>query len=275
MLLDGGHIVGNRTLKSEIKQRFRRFACKYLDLYSDPPVAVADLGHPLGLIKRLGLHCHGIIHVGANVGQEFESYRSAGLQSVLYIEPIPDVYTKLQKRISVDSRHRAINALCTEREGDEVDFHIASNGGQSSSIFQFGFHAERHPDVTYHAKLRLRTTTLDRIIFGTPGIRPELLDCLVLDVQGAEAIILLGGKRTLGLCQFVFAEVNEGGLYEGDVPYEKIIVDLLKEHGFLLKCLDINSDGWGNAFFVNPSVHEIARGAETIAPERLPSQPAG
>jgi len=240
--------LGNQTLRRQIKISLIALARKYLNLYP----LVADLGQPIQLIRRLGLDCRGVIHVGANDGQEMESYLSAGLESVVYIEPIPDVFMELQKRIAGDPRNRAINALCTEREGDEVDFYIASNGGHSSSIFEFGSHAERHPDVTYQSKLRLRTTTLDHIIFNTPGIRPELLDCLVLDVQGAEANVLSGGERTLALCQFVFTEISEGGLYKGDVPFEEIIA-MLKGHGFLLKCLDINRHGWGNAFFVNPS----------------------
>jgi len=242
--------LGYRALKRQIKLNLIAFADKYLNLYTP----VADLGHPIALIRRLGLDCRGVIHVGANTGQEMESYRFAGLQSVVYIEPIPDVFMKLQRRIAGDSRHHAIKALCTEREGDDVDFYIASNDGQSSSIFEFGSHAEQHPDVTYRSKLRLQTTTLDHIIFDTPGIQPELLDCLVLDVQGAEANVLLGGERTLALCQFVFTEISEGGVYKGDVPFEEIIA-MLKVHGFSLKCLDINRHGWGNAFFVkaNPS----------------------
>jgi FkbM family methyltransferase len=240
-----------QAVKRRIKQELTTLARRHLGLYLDPPTVVSDLGHPLGLIKRLGLECRGVIHVGANLGQEFDSYRRAALESVIYIEPIPEIFARLRTRISIDSRHLAINALCTDRDGDEVEFHVASNDGQSSSIFELGSHADRHPDVNYISTLRLQTTTLDRIIFETPAIRPELLDCLVLDVQGAEAKVFAGGQRTLGLCRFVFAEVSEGGLYRGDVPFEEII-SILKGHGFVLRSLDINRDGWGNAFLVKP-----------------------
>jgi FkbM family methyltransferase len=238
-----------RRLKQGIKRRLARLACRHLGLYPDPPALVSDLGHPLGLIRNLGLECRGVIHVGANLGLEFGSYRRAGLENVVYIEPIPEIFAKLQARISVDRRHRAINALCTDRIGDEVDFHIASNGGESSSIFEFGTHAHHHPQVSYVRTLRLRTTTLDHIMFGTPSLDPRLFDCLVLDVQGAEAKVIAGAKQTLGLCRFVFAEVNEGGLYKGDATSEEIVATL-KAEGFILKSLDINGYGWGNAFFV-------------------------
>ena len=110
-------------------------------------------------------------------------------------------------------------------------------------------HAERHPQVRYVSTLRLRTSTLDRIVFETPSLDYRLLDCLVLDVQGAEAKVLAGAKRTLGLCRFVFVEVSEGGIYKGDMPKEAIF-DMLKVEGFVLKSLDINWAGWGNAFLV-------------------------
>lgn len=226
-----------------------RLACRHLDVYPDPPKRISELGHPLGLIREFGLRCRGVIHVGANRGEEFDAYRMAGLESVIYVEPIPEVFAQLEKRISADRRHHAINALCTDRDGDNVDFHVASNGGHSSSIFEFGTHAARLPHVQYVSTLRLRTTTLDRIVFDTPAIDPRPLDCLVMDVQGAEAKVLAGGKRTLAQCRFVFTEVGEGGLYKGDGPAEEIIT-LLKAEGFALKSLDIHYAGWGNAFFV-------------------------
>jgi len=238
-----------QRLKQRIKRRLAGLACRRLGLYPDPPMLVRDMGHPIGLIKRLGLECRAVIHVGANLGQEFDSYCRAGLESVVYIEPIPEIFAKLRARISVDKRHRAINALCTDRTGDEVDFHVASNAGQSSSIFEFGTHAQKHPEVGFVRTLRLRTTTLDQIIFGTPSLDPRPFDCLVLDVQGAEAKVLAGARQTLGQCRFVLAEVSDGGLYKGDATAEEI-VKMLKTEGFNLKSLDINRFGWGNAFFV-------------------------
>jgi FkbM family methyltransferase len=239
----------SQRLKTAIKRRLTRLACRYLQLYTDPPQLVSDMGNPIGLIKLLGLECRSVIHVGANIGQEFESYRRAGLESAVYVEPIPEIFAKLQARVSVDKRHHAINALCTDRVGDEVEFHVASNNGESSSILELGSHAVKHPEVGYVRTLKLRTTTLDHLIFETPSLDPRPFDCLVLDVQGAEAKVLAGAEQTLRQCRFVFAEVNDGGLYKGDATSEEII-NMLKVRGFVLRSLDINRYGWGNAFFV-------------------------
>ncbi|MGH7072969.1 MAG: FkbM family methyltransferase [Stellaceae bacterium] len=224
-------------------------ACRRLGLYTERVQTVNNLTDPVDMVRRLDLTCRGVIHVGAHIGQEFEDYRRDGLESVVYVEPIPEVFEKLKERVSVDSRFHPIQALCTDRDGDEVDFHVSSNNGGSSSIFPLGSHAIYYPRVTYVSTLRLRTTTLDSLIFNTPGLDPTPFDYLVMDVQGAEAKVLKGATRTLRQCRFVFAEVSEGGLYDGDVPFEGIMA-LLKEHGFRLKAIDLNKLDWGNAFFV-------------------------
>src|SRR5207302_2079774 len=180
-------------------------------------------GHPLSLIAGLGLSCRGVIHVGANLGQEFDAYRRAGLESAVYIEPIPEIFTKLQRRVSVEPHHVAVNALCSDRDDEAVEFHIASNQGQSSSILNLGSHASLHPSVRFVSSLAMRTTTLDRIIFESPFIDPRRLDCLVMDVQGAEGLVIAGANRTLANCRFVFAEVSDGGLYKGDASWHDIV----------------------------------------------------
>ena len=43
--------------------------------------------------------CHDVIHVGANEGQERESYARHGLR-VVWIEPIPEVYERLASNIA-------------------------------------------------------------------------------------------------------------------------------------------------------------------------------
>ena len=238
------------SLKSRIKSMLRSAAARHLDMVvrsAEPDLS--DLGHPLPLIERLGTKCKGVIHVGANSGQEFEAYRSADIGCVIYIEPIPHIFRILRDRISLDPRHIAVNALCSDRDGERVTFHVASNNGQSSSILKLGRHKSLHADVSYVSEILLRTSTLDRLIFDTPGIDANKLDCLVLDVQGAEAKVLAGATRTLSICRFVFAEVSTGGLYVDDCSFDSV-VKTLQPHGFILHAMRLNRFGYGNAFFV-------------------------
>jgi FkbM family methyltransferase len=236
------------AVKRFAKRRLIGLASRYLDMHVDPPRSIVELSHPLGLLRGLGVHCSGVIHVGANNGQEFDSYISEGVERAVYIEPVPEVFKQLEARVAGHRNHRAIMALCADREGEEVTFNVSSNSGLSSSMLDFGRHAEAYPDVTYVSQLKLRTTTLDRVI-ETLGPDFGPLDCLVLDVQGAEAKVIAGAERTLATCKAVFTEVSEGGLYRGGADMERVLADL-KRHGFKLKALELNKRDWGNALLV-------------------------
>jgi hypothetical protein len=78
-----------------------------------------------------------IVHVGANTGQEADMYAARAL-GVLWIEPIPSVFHALEKHIRQFPQQRAFQALVSAESGKAVTLHVASNGGQSSSIFEMG-----------------------------------------------------------------------------------------------------------------------------------------
>jgi hypothetical protein len=58
----------------------------------------------------------GIIHIGANSGQERELNASKGLP-VLWIEPIPDIYEKLVSNLRNFPNQQAVQALLYDRDG--------------------------------------------------------------------------------------------------------------------------------------------------------------
>ena len=64
-------------------------------------------------------------------------YDARGL-GVLWIEPIPSVFDALENHIRKFPQQRAHQALVSAESGKKVTLHVASNGGQSSSIFEMG-----------------------------------------------------------------------------------------------------------------------------------------
>src|SRR5205085_4005421 len=68
----------------------------------------------------------GVIHVGANLGQERELYAKYKLK-VLWIEPLPDIFERLCENISPFPDQTAVNHLVTDKDNAEYLFHIASN----------------------------------------------------------------------------------------------------------------------------------------------------
>jgi FkbM family methyltransferase len=211
------------------------------------------MGDPLNLLRDLDCMPHGVIHVGAHAGQEFQGYQAAGIAWGLYIDALPSAYEQLRATLANAPNHLAINALCSDFDGIETDFHIASNEGQSSSMLEFGWHSDQHPEVEFTRTERMTTrkldTVVDEICAAHPQINPNLLDCLVLDVQGSELRVLQGAHRCLTRASYVYTEVNEGGLYRNDCSLDDIIA-IMRLYRFRLKNLVINCHHWGDALFV-------------------------
>ena len=119
-------------------------------------------------------------------------------------------------------------------------------------MLDFGWHAQEHPEVGWVDCLELTTTRLDTLLDRCVDEHAECdwaaLDCLVLDTQGAEMIVLGGAERTLRRISYVYTEVNEGGLYEGDCSLDELIL-YMRARGFRIKHLAMNRHGWGDALF--------------------------
>ncbi len=59
---------------------------------------------------------NGVIHVGANTGQERDIYDAHGTR-VIWIEPIPEVFARLQANTAALPRQRAIQGLLSDTVG--------------------------------------------------------------------------------------------------------------------------------------------------------------
>src|SRR5215470_6517112 len=72
-------------------------------------------GNPNSFLRRVS----GVIHVGANLGQERTLYGKYDL-NVIWIEPIPDVYHKLKQNLENFPRQQAFQRLITRSEERRV-----------------------------------------------------------------------------------------------------------------------------------------------------------
>jgi FkbM family methyltransferase len=171
----------------------------------------------------------GVIHVGANRGQERELYAAYGL-NVIWIEPIPEVYNELNTLISSCPNQKAFCYLVTDVDGREYLFHVSNKGGGASSIYDLAGHKELWPDVTYTETIALKSITLPSLM------RKEQLDIagydvLVLDTQGAELLVLKGAASLLPHIKYVRAEAADFEAYAGCCKLDELD-DFFKEHGF-------------------------------------------
>jgi FkbM family methyltransferase len=191
------------------------------------PLLYSQLQHQFGRDAFLR-DVPGLIHVGANIGQERALYDSYGLD-VIWVEPVAEVFAKLQANIAPYSRQRACQYLLTDRAGLQT-FHVATNDGASSSLFDLGRHRELYPEITYERTLTLPATTLDTML-ERERIDPRRYQALMVDTQGSELLVLRGAKALLPHLRYIRSEAADAEFYSGGCTDAEISA-FLQGYGF-------------------------------------------
>lgn len=171
----------------------------------------------------------GVVHVGANIGQERELYSTHGL-NVVWVEPIPEVFNQLNANIRGFRHQRAFQALVTDVDDREYEFHIANNNGASSSILEFKQHKDIWPGVDYTTTIHLKSVTL-ATLFQREQIDASKYQALIMDTQGSELLVLRGSIPVLNNFRYIKTEVPDFESYEGCCQLSDIN-DFMIEHGY-------------------------------------------
>lgn len=172
---------------------------------------------------------NGVIHVGANVGQERDQYARHKLK-VLWIEPIPDVFKKLVNNIAEFPKQKAAQYLLTDHDEKSYDFKIANNEGASSSVLELALHKDIWPDVNFVDTLVLKSTTFDKMI-ACESVRMGDYQALVMDTQGSELLVLKGATQSIPELQYIKIEAPDFESYAGCCLVDDLI-DFLEPFGF-------------------------------------------
>jgi FkbM family methyltransferase len=170
----------------------------------------------------------GVIHVGANTGQERDEYARLGLK-VLWIEPVPWIFEKLKSAIAACPGQRALAYLALDRDDGRVVMHISNNAGLSSSVMDFALHRDVWPSVQFTHDIEVPSRRLDTIL-ESERIDPRDYDGLVLDTQGSELRVLRGATQTLRHVRMVKVEVADFEAYAG-CPRPEEIAAFLHAYG--------------------------------------------
>jgi FkbM family methyltransferase len=89
------------------------------------------------ILQALGLPMPmGVLQVGANTGQEIDEFLRNGIRRAVLIEPLPGPYSILEARCRDIPGDLPVQALCGALDGEVVEFHVATNNGESSSILR-------------------------------------------------------------------------------------------------------------------------------------------
>lgn len=212
------------------------------------------------LFPKYNIKPKGVLHVGANVGEEAPVYLELGIEQQVWIEANPDIHAKLKDNISGNKRAVAILQCVGENNNEKVIFHISNNAGQSSSVLDLGTHLIVHPEVKYIQDIEILSHRLDSVLnmlnlaymMKKGNDRDEIysLDFLNIDLQGAELKALKGMGKYLNQFKWAYLEVNKEELYKGCALVGEID-EYLAGFGFKrVETLWAGNTGWGDALYI-------------------------
>jgi len=196
----------------------------------------------------------GVIHVGANVGEERNWYKEKGAEKVLWFEPNPSLFPVLQENIKEFENNIAFNIGIHDSLSEAV-LHIASNDGQSSSILSLGTHARRHPKVHYVRDQKIKLMRLDAFLEDS-GRDISHYNFLNVDVQGVELNVIKSLGDLIEQIDYVYVEVNREELYVGCNMIQDIDA-YLTIHGFERMATHWTKNNWGDAFYMKNKKREF------------------
>ena len=200
------------------------------------------------LIQKYNIRPYGVLHCGANSGQERFWYRENGIQNVIWVEAIPYVFKELLENVYMIPGTICYNRCLSDVDGDHVEFKITNNEGQSSSFLDLLEHKTEHPTVEVVDTINLSTTRLDTLI-ETEQIEIDKYDFLNLDLQGVELLALRGLGRYLNNFSYLYIEVNTKELYRG-CPLVNEIDDYVGGFGFRGVETAMTGSFWGDKFYI-------------------------
>lgn len=191
------------------------------------------------------------VHVGAHIAGEAQKYENLGFERVIWFEA-DDVAAHwaretLARRPDSRTEHTLVEALVSDVDGVETEFHVFNNHGGSSSMFRATERLREHwPKLRETGTVkRFRSARLDTLL-DELSIDPSDVGLMVFDVQGAELLCLRGAGRYLDAATFVEVEVSKEEIYAGGALAADVDA-LLVERGFTL----VSKIPWhGDAIYV-------------------------
>jgi FkbM family methyltransferase len=174
-----------------------------------PVPAMPDLAV---MCRTRGVSVEGVVHVGANRGDEIAQYDALGARRVVFVEANPHLAASLHARFA-DRDDVTIGEFAAADADGETNFHLTSFD-QSSSLLKLKRHAEIYPEIVVAETIRVVKRRLDDAL-AEMGFAEERFDLLALDIQGAELMALRGAPGLLGRVRAVNCALAFEELYEG------------------------------------------------------------
>lgn len=174
--------------------------------------------NPWILGKVLRVKPKTIIHIGAHLAQDGNSYKQLGSHLVIWGEADSVSAAYIRDKFPRDT---VIESIFWESDALMLDFYEFDHNERNSAIAPVD-------SKKLVRKVKKRTTTLDTELHGKFLLYPIML---VLDVQGAELHVLAGAKKFLKQVTFVTIEIAVQDQGYVETPSRQQISSILERYG--------------------------------------------
>ena len=107
----------------------------------------------------------GIILAGAHYGQEYDLFKSCGINKMLFIEPCFPAFDTLITKFGQKKDVRLVNCALGEANY-EAEINVETfNNGMSNSILAPKKHLLQYPQIQFHTKQKVNVKKLDDLEF--------------------------------------------------------------------------------------------------------------
>jgi len=163
--------------------------------------------------------------------------------NITVFEPSNRYKEIIEKRFENEDRVVVIQSAVSNEVGKATFYETSIKG--SGSLLEVGSLAESSYGMKGEESFEVEVTTLDSV----QGI--TRLDCLWIDVQGAEMLVLEGGENLLQNTNAVFIEVSvHPDLYDGGALKSEL-ESILSRYGFQSAIVGLDKGNLtGNAFYI-------------------------
>ena len=179
-----------------------------------------------------GHKINGVIHVGANDGEEIPGYKELGIENIICFEPLSTAYALLR-----NSYPNVFSFKLALGETDEdATLYISAGDGKGSSLLETNM---EHPEVQKNwnhgqadivGEQKVKVRRFDTWAKDAP-VNLDDYDCLVLDTQGNELEVLKGMGEHLSGFKYLSVELSEIPVYFGEHPAAEVC-EWLDTQGF-------------------------------------------
>ena len=178
------------------------------------------------IVTKYNIPRTGVIHIGANEGQEAGIYDDLGFKDVLWIEGYAPFYKKLESMISNRPNQRAILSFVSDVTED-VKFTVTDNKG-SSSLMEYTREFDEFIPVSDEIQTVRR---LDKLLDGE-NENFNHIKFMVLDIEGYELKALKGMGKYLKKLDWALIEISITKNFE-DGPLLPDIDNIMHDNGFV------------------------------------------